>query len=147
MAALDVWARSQIDAKGLKEMLSSSENENDKNLAENISDYATITVKVTNLSLTIDGVLYNKAKIYLNTNDTNLETDTSASSNTRYTFSGLIDSTEPVVLGLFHSDADLKTLCAKDKKMLFIPQNGPVKIQLTVSYEIWYGAGDTDFIS
>lgn len=146
LAALDVWARSQIDAKGLVEMLSSSENEDDKNLAKNISDDATITVKVTDLSLTIDGVLYDKAKIYLNTNDTNLKTDPSASSNTRYTFSGLIGSTEPV-LGLFHSDADLKPLCADDKKMLFIPQNGRVKIQLNVSYEIWYGAGDTDFIS
>lgn len=147
LAALDVWARSQIDAKGLKEMLSSSENEDDKNLAKNISDYATITVKVTDLSLTIDGVLYDKAKIYLNTNDTSLKTEPSAGDlTTEYTFSSLIGSTEPV-LGLFHSDADLKTLCAKDKKMLFIPQNGPVKIQLNVSYEIWYGAGDTDFIS
>lgn len=156
LAALDVWARSQIDAKGLQEMLSSSENEDDKNLAKNISDDATITVKVTDLSLTIDGVLYNKAKIYLNTNDTNLKTDTWAEGlESEYTFSGLIGDTKPV-LGLFHSDADLKPLCAKDKKMLFIPQDdpdgpdgpdGPVKIQLNVSYQIWYGEGDTDFIS
>ena len=129
LSALEIIARSYVNAAALE-------------LKE---ANATANVVINSLSITLDGLLYDKAEIPLNTDDNELNAHHIISYNSDNNTTASFDIIDKAVKLDYYSAIDdvAKLTSATNKTMILIPQEGALNCTLTISYDFVDGNGES----
>lgn len=138
LAALDIKANSLINADALKDSYTEFKN---------VSSDAAVTVDITNISLTLNGIKTN-VKIPLNTEDATEKMEATGSMNKTYTgFQGatgikyyLVENADGTYTVL-----DPTSLVGDDELLILIPQEEDITAAIQVEYTVKCGGISKDF--